>query len=223
MLPQPPAATRSSSAVQTTPSIMPPPYSDDMYVRNGGLSSLQDNKEMSIDINLKTPAHNHGFIHDSYSPFLQDTSHKPMPQQYRRSVSEPFTMGIDLPRPHTMNSPPLNGHAVKNSPVLKNGYKVLPKEETFSLKATPEKSLLHSSQQQQRPSPITLSERSSRYSMPPSIAHSSIIQKLAYLFWKNMCISIASTVTFWKRCRQTPKVYNHILYFFIYPGTEQLN
>eukprot|EP01035_Chromulina_nebulosa_P032322 gene32322-43174_t len=35
MLPQPPMATKSSSAVQTTPSIMPPTFSDDIYVRNG--------------------------------------------------------------------------------------------------------------------------------------------------------------------------------------------
>ena len=156
MLPQISKPTKSSSAVQTTPSIMPPPpLPDDMYMRNSG-PSLQESKEMAIDLNMRTPAYNHGFIHDSYSPFLQDTSHKPMPQQYKRTVSESSVMGIDLPRPHTMNSPPL----VKNSPVLKNGYKVLPKDETFTLKPTPEKSLLHSSQQ--RPSPINLNERSSR-------------------------------------------------------------
>ena len=148
LLPLPPVPSRSSSSVQTTPSIMPPIVPESAIIRNG------QNSNVAIDINgvNNTSVDKHGFIYNSHSPFLQDTNKKPLPSQYRRSVTEPLTLGLglDLPRPHTIGSPPLNGHSNKSSPVVKHGYKVLPKDDSLQLKVTPEKSLLHLSESTER-------------------------------------------------------------------------
>lgn len=117
--------------------------------------SFPSNRPNSFPIHPTTPNQPDSIHQLRLLTSNEETSRKMLPMQYKRSLSEPFTALNDLPRPHTVGSPSMNGYSSKNSPVLKNSYKVLPKHND-QLQPTPEKSLFAAPQRSHSPAAMAL-------------------------------------------------------------------
>jgi len=125
------------------------------HIKANSYESNPSNRPISFPSYPTTPNQQDGFLQLRLHTTNEETNRKLMPLQYKRSLSEPINVLNDLPRPHTVGSPSVNGYSSKNSPVLKNPYKVLPKNSN-QLQPTPEKSLFAAPQRSYSPAAMAL-------------------------------------------------------------------